>query len=193
MEKIVLGSAMASAIAIGAVVTMLVMFSSQVSNTNPEIQEAIRHWQPLADADPGAGACGVVNIHIYPHSATPATTYGSNITEGNSYTYGHANETMGKNGYVPYNTAFDIIVRYQFNSTVAKCSTNNTWMLSWVNMTIRIPDLSINANTTMYKVNITTTPDYMWVSFYMNNGGAGYTITHGQNISYAKFTPYANW
>ena len=191
MKEIVLGSAMLSALAVGAVVAMVFMFSANIDEIT--IDEAIRKWNPLADADPGAGNCGVVNIHIYPHDAAPATTYGSNITEGNSYTYGHANTTFGQNGYVPYDTTFDIVIRYRFNSTVAKATTNNTWMLSWVNMTIRIPDLGINANTTMSKVNITTTPNYMWVSFYMNNGGAGYTITHGQNVSYAKFTPYAYW
>ena len=171
MKKTILGSAMLSALAVGAICMMVLMYSADVEKMNPEIQEAIRKWNPLADDDPGAGESGVLNIFIYPHSADPATTYGSNVTEGGAYAYGHLNSTL--TGYVPYNTAFDIVVKYRFNDTVCQSTSNNTFMLSWVNSTIRCTDLSINANTTMSKANITTHPDYMWVNFYMNNGGAG--------------------
>jgi len=190
MKKLILGSAMVTAFVIGAVCTMTFLFSSDIEEIT--IDQAVRKWIPLADADPGNGNCGLCNIFIYPHAADPATTYGSNITEGNSYAYSNAlNTTL--TGYVPHSTTFDIVIKYQFNTTTAKCSTNATWMMSWVNSTIRCPGLSINANATMSEVNVTATPNQMWVQFYVNNGGSGYTITHGQEINVTHYTPYAYW
>jgi len=180
------GSAMVTTIVIFAVVSMVYLSVTNIS-MDP------RNWTALgADADPGNGNCGLCNIFIYPHAADPATTYGSNITEGNSYAYSNAlNTTL--TGYVPHSTTFDIVIKYQFNTTTAKCSTNATWMMSWVNSTIRCPGLSINANATMSEVNVTATPNQMWVQFYVNNGGSGYTITHGQEINVTHYTPYAYW
>jgi hypothetical protein len=178
MKKIIFGSAIVSTIAIGAVVTLMLMYSANVDNT---IEDAIRRWRPLADADPGAGNSGVLNIFIYPHSADPGTDYATNITEGAAYAYGHLNSTA--TGNVPYDTTFDIVVKVRYNATHAKCSSNATWMMGWVNATIRCPDLGINSNTTMSKINITAGVDFIWVHYYMNNGGAGYTISHGETVN----------
>lgn len=197
MKKILVGSAMASAIAIGAVVTMVVMFSSQVTNTipeiNEEIEEAIRRWQPLADYDPGSGNCGVVNIYIYPHQAAPAGVYNANLTEGNAYTFGHLNTSFDANGYVPYDTTFDIVVEYRYNNTVAYNTTGSTYEMDWIYANLTNADLGIAVPTTMSELEVWSNSSFIGVNFYMNNGGAGYTITHGESINSTAFTPYGYW
>ena len=152
-----------------------------------------RNWGSVrADGNPGAGESGMVRLMIYPHDADPGTTYASNLTNDAAYAYGNTWNTS-LTGDVPYApTTFDIVVKARFNTTHAYSSGNTTWMLSWVNSTIRCPDLSINANTTMTKVQITTNENYMWVHFYMNNGGAGYTRTHGvtTNVTHTRIRAY---
>lgn len=187
MNKLILGSAMLTCIAIGAVVSMMFVANTV---TDP-IENAVRKWKPLADEDPGAGIAGFMNVFIYPHSANPAVDYGINITEGNSYAYGHMNATA--TNYVPYNTAFDIVVKYRVNQSIAKCVTNATWMSQWINCTIRCTELGISSNQTMAEGNITSTPTYYWINFYSNNGGAGYQITHGQDINITHITTYGYW
>jgi len=153
-----------------------------------------RSWRALGEEnDPGAGECGVMSIYIFPHDADPGTTYASNITEGGSYTYGYLNSSGDTNGYVPYDTAFDIVVKYRFNDTVAYNTTGSTWEMDWVRGNITCTDLGIDADTGMDEVQIDTNDDYMWVHYYMNNGGAGYTITHGESVNITSLTFEGYW
>jgi len=180
------GSAMITTIVCCFVVSMV-----YVSITHVGMDQ--RDWRALgADASPGYGNCGILNIFIYPHSADPATTYASNCSEGTAYAYGNSlNSSL--TGNVPYHTSFDIVLKYRFNASVAYCETNTTWMMSWVNYTIRSPNLAINANTTMQEVQVTANSTYMEVQFYINNAGNGYKITHAQQVNVTHNTPYAFW
>jgi hypothetical protein len=146
-----------------------------------------RRWNIVgaADADPGAGSSGIINVFIYPHSANPGADYATNLTEGNAYAHfptpGGLNRAL--EGDVPYDTEFDIIVLARFNTTHAYNSSGSTWETSWTRANMTCADLGIGALTAMTGVQTATSGDYMWVQFYLNNAGSGYTITHGASVN----------
>jgi len=152
-----------------------------------------KEWEPISivgDGDPGVGASGVLKIFIYPHQADPGTAYASNISSG---WYAHADYLNNSlTGEVPYDTAFDIVVKVRGNATHAYNTTSNTWMWDWIRSNLTCADLSISANTSMEEVNISYSGTYIWGHYYLNNGGAGYTISHGEsvNVTYYKFEAY---
>jgi hypothetical protein len=119
---------------------------------------------------------------------------------GNASTYGNTWQNNSSNmTAIPYSTTFDIVVYFRWNATHAKSTSNNTWMLQWVRLNISCPELHIHNWVTggattfqnMSKFNVTTTANYMWVNFLMNNNGSGYTINKGQNVSHCYFQPSA--
>lgn len=179
--KTLVGGTMFTLIAV-AFVTGL-MINASIFNT-VETQPVLKPgWNTVAaDGDPGAGASGMLEIFIYPHDADPAVTYASNLSSASAYASRNTwNGTL--TGDVPYDTAFDIVIKVRFNTTHAYNSTSSAWEIALVRANITCADLSIGALTAMSKAQITTTATYMWVNFYMNNGGAGYTRTHGVNTN----------
>ena len=191
-EYAIKGSAV-TLLTIGLVVGMLV-----ISNSSPvptEVVEQVRQWQkdvlhPVGDNDPGVGNSGVLRVYIYKHQANPATAYASNLTapSANVYAYGDTNNThIGS--IVPYNTAFDIVVKVRWNKTHAFNETSHVWEHSWVrgNITCAAFGLSDDA---MGEQNIsgTTNDVYIWMHYYWNNAGVGETISRGQNVTSCSFT-----
>ena len=154
-----------------------------------------------------AGQSGFEKIFIYKHHTTAvATYYGQNLTvnAGNASTYGNTFQNNSSNmSSIPYApTTFDIVVMFRWNSTHAKSTSNNTWMLQWVRLNISCPQLHIHNWVTggattfqnMSKFNVTgltLTGTYFWTNFLMNNNGTGYTINKGENVSHCYFQPSA--
>jgi len=205
-RKAILGSTMFTVLVMGALVGMMVLWNSQ-SVIETQILEP-REWQPLETGAPGAGESGVVWVGIYPREVTPATAYAINCTNGNAYAYGTEVVTSGTNaltGNVPYDTAFDIVVRVRWNVTHALSSNNGTWMLPWVNASISAAN---DAGATTYfpivaldmgEVNVSgcTTDTYIWVQYYVQAktgsppDGAGLQISHGDTVNCSTFQAWA--
>lgn len=200
-KEIIFGSAMLTTIIAVFVASLLFTQTTTqpiVEDIVIEAQEKERQWRPvpLGDADPGAGASGVLVVYIYPYQADPGTAYASNLTAGNAYEYNDGlNASCGSN--VPYETAFDIVVKVRANTTHAYCSSNSTWVLEWVRANLTCSDLSITA-TTMEEQNISGTEanDMIFVHYYLQDAdggaGTGFTIGHGQsvNVTHFRFEAY---
>jgi len=60
-------------------------------------------------------------------------------------------------------------------------------MDSWVKGLITCANLAMGADTVMSWQQVVNNSNYMWGHFYMDNGGAGYTITHGQTVNVTSF------
>jgi len=152
-------------------------------------QLGIPGWHTIAsaaDSNPGTGASGVLDIFVYPHQATPGTAYAANLSAGAAYA--ERNTLNGAcSGNVPYATAFDLVIKCRYNATHAYNTTGSLWMLSWTQGLITCANLGIGADTTMSVVKIGSNATYLWVNFYINNGGSGYTITHGQVVNVTSF------
>lgn len=204
-KKAILGSAMFTVLIIGALAGMMILWNTQ-SVIETQILEP-REWQPLETGAPGAGESGVVWVGIVAHEADPGTAYASNQTDGGSLAYGTEVVTSGANaltGNVPYDTAFDIVVRVRWNKTHAYSSNNDTWMLSWVNASISAAN---DAGSTTYfpiaavamgEVNVTGVTaghDFIYVQYYIQAkaaaAGAGLQISHGDTVNCSNFQAWA--
>lgn len=177
--------ALLSIFVIGAIIA-----SVFVANMNPTViiqTMGSRGWNTFAlgEGNPGAGAGGLLGIHVYAHSADPANDYDENLTESvGALTLAYAdNLNTALTGNVPYDTDFDIVIRGRANQSQAYNTTGSCWEISWVRTYITCADLSIGADTSMTIVEIANNTDYIWYNCYMNNGGAGYSITHGQQVN----------
>jgi hypothetical protein len=181
-ERKYMKSAAIAMIVIGVVVGVIV-----VSNMNPTqliqtIGQKGWHNMALAEGDPGAGASGILEIYIYPHQADPATAYQANLSTEAAFGYSdNLNASAGSN--IPYDTAFDIVVKCRFNTTHAYNATGAEWMDSWIRANITCANLGITASSAMVWVRIGSNSTYMYGNFYINNGGAGYTIYRGQSVN----------
>ena len=140
----------------------------------------------VAEADPGSGAGGFLIWYVYPHQAVPGTAYASNLSTTTAYEYGVSLNVAGTK-HVPYFTLFDIVVHVRANVTEAYNTSSGSWTLSWVQGLITCAGLSIGADTVMTAVEVTHSATYIWVNFYINNGGSGYQISHGQTINVTSF------
>lgn len=183
-----------SLLIIGIVITVIFSSTSNV----PDIISSggQRGWNTIVIATEvtlGAGASGLLNVFIAPHSDIGETAYTTNITEAASYAHFDGTPTMNESleGNVPYATTFDIVVKCQFNATHAYNSTGHTWMHSWVRANITCADLGIGALTAMTLANVTATAGFIWIQFYINNSNAGYTITHGQSVNITELVVQA--
>lgn len=185
-RKKILGASMFTVIAVGMITAMLLT----THFVAPELSERI--WRPVkATGNPGAGASGMTLIFIYPHQADPGTAYATNLTTGNSYAY---RDTWNGSltGDVPYDTTFDIVIKARFNTTHAYNTTASSWDTSYVKALLTCADLSIGADTEMTVVETVNNTDFMWVQFYLNNAGSGYTRSHGvtTNVTSVKLQAF---
>jgi hypothetical protein len=184
MKKL-LGSAMLSLIILGAVVGFVML-----ANMNPtQIIETrgARGWNnfSLAEGNPGAGSGGCLGIHVYIHQAVPGTAYATNLTEvvgALTFAYGD-NLNSALTGNVPFATAFDLAIEGRANVSQAYNTTGSKWELSWCRTLITCADLGIGADTAMTLVEVANNTNYIWYISYINNGGVGYTITHGEQVN----------
>lgn len=167
---------------IGIMVGVIFMANMNVTEIITSVGQ--RGWRNVASAEgnPGTGASGVLEILIYPHSADPGTDYATNLS--NATAYGHTdNLNTSAGSSIPFATTFDIVMKVRFNATHAYNTTGSKWMDAWVQANITCADLSIGAFTPMTWLQTDNTSTYMWGNFYVNGGGAGYTITHSEHVN----------
>jgi hypothetical protein len=183
---------MLTAICIGAVGALMLLSTSDI----PEIMRTVgqRGWMTTASAQEGGGslgaaAGGVLQVYIYAHQADPATAYAANLTNvTGALCYAWANNlNAAMTGNVPYGTAFDIVYKIRVNVSEAYNTTGLNWETAWVRSNITCANLAIGADTAMVGVEITDNAVFMWMNFYINNGGSGYTITHGENVNITSY------
>jgi hypothetical protein len=176
-KKLLFGSTMTAFLIVGAITGAMIM-------TNILAPEVMRSWRPVsAEANPGEGASGMLEIYIYPHAATPATTYNANLSTDDAYAYGEAWDGS-LTGNVPYDTAFDIVIKVRFNTTHAYNSTASDWDMDYIQAIINSTDLSITPNQLMDKIEITNNTEYIWVHFYFqDDGGSGFTYGAGETVT----------
>jgi len=149
-----------------------------------------------AEADPGAGASGILEIFIINHSATPGTTYTQNSSstlEGwcTAAGLGYCNAD-DSNVDIAHSTAFDIVVRVRGNDT--HCWRTDHWYPADLKVEITCAGLSIGADTDLTGVVSynNSGADYLWMNFYIDNSGSGYTISKGSTVEITsiKFSAY---
>ena len=182
---------MLTCIVIGAVSALMLLSTSDI----PQIISSYgaRGWNTIASAQEGGGtvgaaAGGVLQVYIWKHTGTPAAVYNTNLSNASADCYAKANNlNAAMSGNVPYATTFDIVYKIRVNVTEAYNTTGSTWMTAWVRSNITCANLGIGADTAMVGISITTTGTWMWMNFYINNGGAGYTITHGQQVNITSY------
>lgn len=178
---------MFTCIVLGAVCAFMLLATTDVQQV---IETSGRSgWFKIATAEEGGGDVGdgeggVLQVYIWTHQGTPAVAYAENLSNASGDCFAHAN-TLNEQmtGNVPYDTAFDILYKVRVNTTQAYNSTGSKWELDWVRSNLTCASLSIGAETAMAEVEIVNNTNYMWVNYYLNNGGSGYTITHGQNVN----------
>lgn len=176
---------MVTCIVIGAVCAFMLLATTDVQQVIQTVGQ--RGWNTIASAeegggDVGAGEGGVLQVYVYPHSADPANDYDTNLSNATAYAWANTlNEAM--TGNVPYDTDFDLVYKIRVNVTECYNTTGTKWMLDWVRGNLTCADLGIAAATAMSEVHIVNNTAYMWVNYYLNNGGAGYQITHGQQVN----------
>jgi len=192
MRKTIMGSLMLTCIVIGAVGALMLMSTSNL----PEIIQTIgeRGWNNIALAQEGgaglgASSGGVLQVYVYAHQAAPAVAYASNLTNvTGALCYAWANNlNTSMTGNVPYATTFDLVYKIRVNVSEAYNTTGSVWMTAWVRSNITCANLGIGADTAMVGVQIANNTNWMWMNFYINNGGAGYTITHGQQVNITSY------
>jgi len=188
-NKLLLGTTMTALVIAGVLVGMMVVPNILYKTGVTDIWNTVK----ADDAAPGSGVTGVINVYIYPHQAD-GSTYDNNVTEGTAYAHFDASPGLNDSleGDVPYNTAFDIVVKCQYNYTHAYNITAPGWDADYVRGLISCSDLSIGADTTMSESAFFNTTgngagDTTWIHFYMNNSGSGYQISHGESVNVTDF------
>lgn len=191
IRKRIFGSAMVTLVIIGAVCAMMLLATTDVQQVVTTLGQ--RGWNTIASAQEGGGlvgaaAGGVLQVYIWKHTGTPAAVYNANLSNASADCYAWANNlNVAMTGNVPYGTDFDIVYKIRVNVSEAYNTTGSVWMESWVRSNITCADLSIAADSPMTGIQIVNNTDFMWMNYYENNGGAGYTITHGQSVNITSY------
>lgn len=150
----------------------------------------------LAEANPGEGVGGILEVFITNHSATPDTTYLQNTSatiEGWCTAAGFGYATAdATNIDTAHSTAFDVVVRVRGNETM--CDRDGDWFDADLKVEWTCADLSVGADTAMTGV-VTlnnTGLNYLYMNFYDDNSGSGYTIGKGDTVEITsiKFSAY---
>jgi len=141
------------------------------------------------EADPGAGKSGILEIFVIDHANRPAN-YALNISEGASYVLGYGNATSFSIN-IPHDTAFDIVVKCRANTTHAYNNSGSNWETDWIRCILNATG-AITINEDMSETEITNNSNYIWVNYWIDNSGSGYTIGRDEtlNIGTIKFEYY---
>jgi hypothetical protein len=128
---------------------------------------------------------------IYPHQAVPGTAYASNLSNASAYEYSDIGNTSCT-GETPYMTAFDIVVKIGIDDSDGKNTTSGLWDNTYLYCLVTCSELSIGAGTNMTEKQIANYSGYAWYHYYMNNGGAGYTVSEGESFNVTGIKLYVN-
>ena len=181
----ILGASMLSVLT--AMFIIGILFNAQVTEPIVENQitmDRVREWgvRPLADADPGAGNTGFMYGYFYPHTDNMQDAYNVNLSNATAYEYSDSiNSSM--TGETPYETTFDIILKFRVNSTDGYNSSAGAWQDGWVRAYLNETLLSISAEQMTEVVIGTEATTYRWYHYCLNNSGAGYTISKGEKLN----------
>ncbi len=145
------------------------------------------------DQDPGNGITGLVNIYIYPHSAS--SVYNTFLTEGTAYEHIDAVFSEGEEleDETPHSTTFNIAIEYQYNNSHAY---DTGWNISLVDCWCNESQLSISSqkmekSTAFFDIDGTTDAK---INFYLldadGGAGTGFTIVQLEQIDDIQFKPY---
>ncbi len=126
------------------------------------------------DADPGAGASGLLEVLIVNHTNHPS--YSSNVTSADSAVYGWGNAD-GFSVEIPWGETFDIVVQARGNDSYTS--------LDYANMRVNITssDLGISTDAAMSEYEVASNSNYIWGQYVIDNGGSGYTISRDETAS----------
>jgi hypothetical protein len=175
-----------SLLIVGGVAGIMYLGSIQESITETTVEVA--RYNYLVTEGPGEGSTALINMQIRPHAADPGTTYASNVSTGTAYEFSTVgNESAA--GQTPYATAFDIVMTVSVAWDDGYNQTSSAWDNSYMWCTLTCADLSIGANTNMTEIQIANNSQSRWMHYYLNNGGAGYTVVLGEhfNLTSCKF------
>lgn len=175
-----------SLIFIGAVSGIMIL--SSVQDVAVEHQILVNRQPTLVtgDGNPGAGVTGFFYFMVYPHSATPLTTYAANLSNATAYEFSDTGDAVCT-GETPAGSTFDLVVKVGINDDDGYNVTE--WEDGWTWCLLTCADLSIGANSNMTEKQIANTSTYAWYQYYLNNGGAGYTVGEGVsfNVTSVKY------
>lgn len=177
----------------GLGVVLLAVFCAGIFLSTISLQDFVEdplnvkrwHHLAMAEANPGAGASGVLRQLICANGVFP---YTANITVNASvYAAGQTNNTH-INSTVPYGSggAHDIYWKVRFNTSHAYNSTSAAWELALVRGNITCAGHTLS-DQGMDEYEIANNTQYIWVAYVWDGtlgaGGTGLTITRGQNIT----------
>ena len=175
---------------VGVVVGMLYLSTIQ----EPIIEQAV-HMRRVptlvtGDGNPGDGVTGFFYYAAYPHQADPGTAYASNLSNATAYEYSDTGDNNACTGWTPYATTFDLVVKVGVNNSDGYNITAAAWDDTYMWMNLTCANLTIGADTDMTEIEIAAQGTvYRYMHYYLNNGGAGYTIDVGDkyNVTSVKF------
>ena len=130
-----------------------------------------------AEANPGTGASGILEVFIIDHDNRPAD-YNSNISEGDSFVLGYGVDDFSIN--IPHSTAFDIVVKCRANATHAY---DTAWNLSLIRCNLTASGALTISDVAMSEAQIGSNSTYVWVNYYLDNSGSGYTIGRDDTVT----------
>jgi hypothetical protein len=192
----------------GMIVVLVIGIMFGYMAVQPQLEIDERGWHVIwegsladaAEADPGAGNSGILGVYILNHTGTPADAY----NENDSVTHFEAWASANNLGFatadatdveIAYDTSFDIVVRVRGSST--HCKRDSTWYDTDLKVEITSADLSISSDTAMTRVTPvaagnTSSFTFLYVNFYIDNSGSGYTLSKGETneITSIKFSAY---
>lgn len=186
MNRTLFGSALLSCIVIGTVCGFVLLSTTDVQQIVASAGQ--RGWVTTASAQEGGVSLGssnggVLQVYIYKHQASPGIAYATNLSNVSAFCYAWANNlNVAMTGNVPYGLTFDIVYKVRVNVSEAFDTIGSVWMETWVRSNITCANLGITPDTPMVGVQISNNTDWMWMNFYINNVGSGYTITNGENV-----------
>lgn len=170
--------------------------------THQEVKSwhVVMEWTPVdpvyAEANPGAGASGFLEIFIMNHTGTDDNAYKQNTSatiEGwcDAAGLGYCNADDSEID-IAHSTNFHVLVRVRGNAT--HCKSGATWYDTDLRVRWTSADLSVGADTVMtgYATHNASASTYLYMNFWDNNTGSGYSISKGATaeITSIKFEAY---
>ena len=119
---------------------------------------------------------------IYPHTDNMEDNYNVNLSNATAYEFSDSiNSSM--TGETPYETTFDLLWKFQVNSTDGYNTSASAWQDGWVRAYLNETLLSISAEAMTEIVIGTEATTYRWYYYCLNNSGSGYTISKGEKLN----------
>jgi len=146
----------------------------------------VKTWQPVGDATLSGDDSGFLTFMVWDDVADPATTYATNLSNASADCYEYLDSLDGEmTGETPYSTAVNYVLKIRINDTVGYNTSSSQWMPSWIypNITVDFDTATDVSWTSMTMVEVTNNSNFAWYQCYIDNGGAGYTITHNEKFN----------